>query len=101
MVPKMEIKDKHDEEWESLFKKKSNYSLQWTDASMTLTSFIQLWGEEICHPKRYSTKFKADVFELVQVLLWSRISEGAYNQLLQCYDRCIEDVWKHKRNDVI
>jgi hypothetical protein len=86
MVPEMKIKDSDDQDWKSLFKKKSYYSFQWTDASMTLTSFIQRWGEDICHHKRYSRiGFKADVFELVQVLLWSRISERAYNQLLQCF----------------
>ena len=93
MVPTMKIPGICAPGWNSLFKKSTKktewYSFKWMDVTMTLPHFITLFADDICNKGRYSNcigkGFEADVFELVQVLLWSRISKEAYNNLVLCF----------------
>lgn len=93
MVPQMNFNDGDLSGWRSLFTKSTKtddlYSFKWMDVKMTLPHVISFFADDICNKKRYSNcigkDFEADVFELVQVLLWSRISKEAYNNLLNCF----------------
>ena len=89
MVPKMELTsllEKDDESWKNLFKNnKGQFSFLWDDGKLTVVKCIHNHSD-IFNINRYARDgFNSEVFELAQVLLWSRISQDTYNQLINCF----------------
>lgn len=91
MVPNMNletlVEEKDEDSWTNLFKTNKNgqFSFLWDDKKLTLVNFIHCHSD-IFNKNRYARDgFNAEVFELVQVLLWSRISQETYHQLLNFF----------------
>jgi hypothetical protein len=91
MVPNMHletlVEEKDEETWTNLFKNKNNkFSFLWDDGKFSLLNFIYCHSD-IFNMNRYKRDggFNAEVFELVQVLLWSRISQETYNGLINFF----------------
>ena len=81
-------------DWSILFRKKArnasgyeNHSFLFDNYRLTVLHFISQYGD-IRHPTRYSRGvFNAEVFELAQIMLWSRISKQSYDQLLNFFTK--------------
>ena len=90
MVPNMHLKtlveEKDEETWTNLFKNKNDkFSFLWDDGKFSLLNFIYCHSD-IFNMNRYARDgFNAEVFELAQVLLWSRISPETYKQLINFF----------------
>jgi len=111
MVPGMNLRQSIDhspDEWSILFRKKSRklstykrYSFLFDNSRLTVLHFISQYGD-IRNPKRYSRGelFNAELFELAQIMLWSRISNQSYDQLLNFFTKSsISSVRQHTAND--
>jgi hypothetical protein len=90
MVPNMHletlVEEKDEDSWKNLFKTKNGqFSFLCDDGKLTLVNLIHCHSD-IFNKYRYARDgFNAEVFELVQVLLWSRISQETYYQLLNFF----------------
>ena len=90
MVPNMNlntlVEDKDEESWTNLFKnKKGRFSFLWDDGKLALVNFIRCHSD-IFNRNRYARDgFNAEVFELAHVLLWSRICQDTYNEVLNLF----------------
>ena len=90
MVPNMHLKtlveEKDEETWTNLFKNKNDkFSFLWDDGKFSLLNFIYCHSD-IFNMNRYARDgFNAEVFELAQVLLWSRISPETFKQLINFF----------------
>ena len=89
MVPRMNLKNltKIDEEsWTVLFKKqKECHSFLWDDGQLTLVYIIPNYSDVFSNKRNVRDGFNAEIFELAQVLLWSRISPDTYKQLINFF----------------
>lgn len=104
MVGKMELEkglQKTSEEWMSLFQKKKTktkkrknkagqeatptFTYHWDYHRNSIYSIFQNL-KDIHKNSRYNMGVPAELFELVQVLLWTRISEECYTQLYRFFD---------------
>ncbi|MFM6170978.1 MAG: hypothetical protein ACKPB4_02345 [Sphaerospermopsis kisseleviana] len=95
MVPGMDLRKliASPEKWSILFRKKSKqgkyreYSFLFNNDRLRVPHFISQHGN-IRSPSRYSRgDFNAEVFELAQIMLWSRISKKSYNQLINLFTK--------------
>ena len=89
MVPGMNLKtlveEKDEESWTVLFKKKNKYSFLWDEGLLTLVSIIRNYSDVFNKTRYARVGFNAEVFELAQVLIMSRISQDTYNQLFNFF----------------
>ena len=90
MVPNMNLKtlveDKDEESWTNLFKNKNGqFSFLWDDGKFSLVNFIRCHSDIFNKNRHARDGFNAEVFELAQVLLWSRISPETYEQLINFF----------------
>jgi len=104
MVGKMELEkglQKTSEEWMSLFQKKKTktkkrknkagqeanptFTYHWDYHRNSIYSIFQNL-KDIHKDSRYNMGVPAELFELVQVLLWTRISEECYTRLYRFFD---------------
>jgi hypothetical protein len=94
MVPGMDLPKLVGVDLSILFKKKSRsggtfegYSFLFDDHRLTVLHFISHHGG-IRNKNRYSRPgLSAEVFELAQLMLWSRISKGSHQLLLNLFTR--------------
>ena len=90
MVPNMNletlVKENDEKTWTILFKNKNDkFSFLWDDGKFSLVNFIRCHSD-IFNINRYARDgFNAEVFQLAQVLLWSRISKDTYKQLINFF----------------
>jgi hypothetical protein len=95
MVPDMDLENlvkKPKEEWFCLFQQKKpgrnkygNFSFLWSDGKLSVQHIISK-SPDLGNKHRYSRMgFNAEVFEMVQLLLFSRISKESYEQLYGCF----------------